>query len=385
MDASSFGSGVKPFFAWWGQELRELMPGAVSRAESAAAKIIIGVEPDGLRLIQPMGSKQLGILPPEGTIPRPSMLAYLASLARNRRSPGTIGLRLPYSACFVRRIELPAVARRDFARLLAMDLERSTPFKSKDVLTAHEVDNSPAVKGLLKVRHFIVKRKPVDGLKQEVEALGFKVTRVECTEESGISSIPMNFLDSGGDLAAPATRTGAATKLLALSAAVLAATAAYLYVDRHEQALQNLKEQSSKLRASAQLQKDALAKSKASFAEIVNYQKLRAEAVSRVTVLEELTRLLPDSAWVTDLRIDGETVDISGLAVSAAALVPLLERSKYFVDATSTASLTFDPREDKERFAIRARIRPVASAATSTTIVEGAGSSRHAAAPERTP
>ena len=368
------GSGIKPFFNWWGQELSELVPGSTTRAEVATAKIIIGVEPAGLRLIEPSVNKQNGIAP-EGTIPEPAMLAYLASLAGNRRSPGTIGLRLPYSACFVRRVELPAVARPDFTRLLAMDLERSTPFKSKDVLAAHEVDASPAIKGLLKVRHYIVKRKTVAGLKQEIEALGFKVTRVECTQENGAAVIPINFLGSNDDEARPPSRTGAATKFLGLTAAVLTATAAYLYVDRHEQAFQSLKERTAKLKVIAQTQKDALAKSKSSFAEIVNYQKLRSESVSKVTILEELTRLLPDTAWVTDIRIDGETIDISGLAVSAAALVPLLERSKIFVDATSTASLTFDPREDKERFAIRARIRQTASIAAPTTVA-GAGPTR---------
>ena len=67
--------------------------------------------------------------------------------------------------------------------------------------------------------------------------------------------------------------------------------------------------------------------------------------------------MIPDTAWITDLRIDGTTVDISGLAASAVALVPTLERSTLFVDATSTAPLTFDQRQDKERFSIRVRFR----------------------------
>jgi general secretion pathway protein L len=78
--------------------------------------------------------------------------------------------------------------------------------------------------------------------------------------------------------------------------------------------------------------------------------------------LEELTRLLPDGAWVTDLKMDANTVEIAGLASSSTSLIPLLERSTAFTDATSTASLTFDPREEKERYAIRARIRSSAPA-----------------------
>lgn len=358
------GSDIQRFFSWWGQELYGLLPGGTSNGETAQARTVIGVEPDGLRLIEAAGGKPAGLPAPEGTVPVPAMLAYLASLARNKRAAGTIGLRLSNSACFVRRLELPAIARRDFGRLLAIDLERSTPFKSKDVLTAHLVDDAPSAKGLLKVRHLIIKRKAVEGLKSEIEALGLKVTRVECLQDNGITVFPVNFLSPEAEAAPQPGSSSIKTKGLALAAAALAASAVYLYVDRHEQALQTLLEQTSKLKAKTLEQKDALAKSKSAFAEIANYQKLRSESVPKVVVLEELTRILPETAYVTDLKIDGTTIDISGLAASAAALVPLLEHSKIFVDATSTASLMFDPREDKERFAIRTRIRSAAVPAT---------------------
>ena len=352
------GPRLAGFLSWWGDELAGLLPGAASQSD-ARTSTVIGVEPNGLRLVETNGPKSE--LRPDGVVPVPVMLAYLAGRVRNNRAPGSLGLRLPYGGCFVRRLELPSVARRDFGRLLAMDLERSTPFKTKDVLTAFDIDGAPAVKGLLKVRHLIVKRQPIDDLKSKIEGLGLTVTRVDCWQEDGASVVPANFLASQAT-PAPA-RTGIAAAGLALTACALAASALYLYVDRHEQALLSLQAQTAKLKAKAQVQKDALAKTQAAFAEIANFQKLRAEMVSRVVILEELTRILPETAWVTDAKFDGGTVDISGLAVSAAALVPILERSKVFVDATSTASLTFDPREERERFAIRARIR-TANAAT---------------------
>lgn len=360
MVSQSASSGVTAFLSWWGQELYGLLPGTDLDAGTAAARILIAIEPDGLRLAEQPPGKSAG---PQGAVPVSDMIAYLAARARGSRKPPTVGLRLPYSACFVRRVELPAVARRDIGRMLAMDLERSTPFKTKDVLTAFEVDDAASAKGQLKVRHLIIKRKSVEPLKTEIEALGLPVTRIECLQDNGGGPIPVNFLATEAQ-ASPAPRQGGLNaRLLALTAAGLAASAAYLYVDRHEKAWQNLQAQSAKLKVKAMAQKEALAKSQLAFAEIANYQKLRADMVSKVAILEELTRILPDNAWVTDLKIDGTTVDISGLAASAAALVPVLERSKVFVDATSTASLTFDPREEKERFSIRARIRSASTSA----------------------
>jgi general secretion pathway protein L len=348
--------------SWWGQELYGLLPGLTASTDAAIAGTVIAVEPHGLRVVETTAAKS-GAAIPAGTLPIPEMMEFLASAARRGRKSGTVGLRLPYSACFVRNVELPAVAKRDFGAMLGIDLERSTPFKTRDVLTAFVADDAPSAKGLTKVRHLIIKRKAVDELKTGIEALGLKLTRVECSEADGINVIPVNFLASAADGRSKPRPSGAASKFLAATAAVLAATATYLYVDRHEQALQALQAQTAQLKLKAQSQRDALAKTQSAFTEIANFQKLRSETVSKATILEELTHILPDTAWVTDFKIDGATADISGLAVSAAALVPILERSNVFVDATSTASLTFDPREEKERFSIRARIRTASAPA----------------------
>jgi general secretion pathway protein L len=76
-----------------------------------------------------------------------------------------------------------------------------------------------------------------------------------------------------------------------------------------------------------------------------------------VSVIENLTRLLPDSAWLTDLRIDGDTVDISGFSKSAASLIPILETSSVFSEAAFTSAVTRDPSEAKERFSMKLRVR----------------------------
>jgi general secretion pathway protein L len=350
MAPTTIDSGLSRFLSWWGQELYGLLPGSRPTPESASARVTLAVEPTGLRLIEAGGGKSVntkfrGAPAPNGVVPVPAMMAYLASLSRIKKSPTTISLRLPFSACFVRRTELPAGAQRDFARLLALDLERSTPFKTKDVLTTYTVDGAPTAKGLLKVRHLIIKRKSVE----------------ECLTEDGAACFPTNFLASSATPGATARPIGIATTLLALGVAALAASATYTYIDHHAQALTRLQAETTRLKAISQSQKDALAKTQSAFTEIANYQKLRAETVSKVTVIEELSRILPDTAWITDLKLDGSTLDISGLATSAAALVPILERSRTFVDATSTASLTFDPREEKERYSIRARIRSIST------------------------
>jgi len=71
-----------------------------------------------------------------------------------------------------------------------------------------------------------------------------------------------------------------------------------------------------------------------------------------------LTHLLPDDAWLSDLRISGAEVQLLGVAASASDLIGLLDRSQRFTDASFRASLTRDQRLNRERFNIGARIAP---------------------------
>lgn len=361
MSSVTVGTSVFGFFSWWGQELAGLLPVGIRGAGDAqVAQTVIEISPAGWKLIETNGSNTAPR--PEGCVSAPAMLAYLASRVRAKQSPGEIALRLPGESCFVRHMELPAAARADYGHILARDLERSTPFKVRDVLTGFDVENGPAIKGMLKVRQFILKRRLIDGPKSDIESLGLKVVRVEGMDAGGVSVLPVNFLAQSFQADGVPKGSHRLAWGLAVCLLVLAGSGIWQYMDRHEQALSALQQGSAKLKAQVQRQKDALIKTQSAFAEIAAFQKLRAETVSRVVILEELTRILPETAWITDLKIEGGMIDISGLAVSAAALVPMLERSKVFVDATSTASLTLDPREDKERFSIRARIRNGAAA-----------------------
>ena len=350
-------TGVSRFLSWWGGELMGCLPKAMRRMSAGSRhRFIVSVDDTGLRLIETSSGNALADrTAPDVTIPKQQMLNRLADLDRSKAA-SAIGVRLQYGACFARRIELPAAAANDFARILALDFERATPFKSKEVHSVHYVEGTPAAPGKIWVRQLIVKRGAIDELKADIDALGLEVASVDCWSEDGSSALPVNFL--GQDAATKSDgRAKWAPKLLGATTALLAVSAVVILLNRYETALRDLQAQTMVLKTKAQNVRDTLARSQTAFAEIADLYSLRSANVSRAAALEELTRLLPDTAWVTDLKMDGATVDISGLASSAATLVPILERSALFVDATPTAPLMFDQLEDKDRFSIRVRIR----------------------------
>ena len=75
-------------------------------------------------------------------------------------------------------------------------------------------------------------------------------------------------------------------------------------------------------------------------------------------VIEELSRILPDGTWLTELEIAGDKARIGGLSGDATALIGIIEKSPNLSDAAFFAPTTRGTQDPGERFHIEATIRP---------------------------
>ena len=86
--------------------------------------------------------------------------------------------------------------------------------------------------------------------------------------------------------------------------------------------------------------------------------KHKQTSPSSVMVLEGISRVLPDTTFVTELRIEGDKMQVAGLTQDAPSLIRLIEQSPQFTRATFFAPTTRAPEDPGERFHVEAHITP---------------------------
>ncbi|MBD9623999.1 PilN domain-containing protein [Ensifer sp. ENS06] len=82
----------------------------------------------------------------------------------------------------------------------------------------------------------------------------------------------------------------------------------------------------------------------------------KTQAIPLARVWEELTKILPDTTYLTDLSLDGTTVTFSGFAQSAAQLISLVDQSDSFDRPILTGPVSRVPGRSGEQFQIRAAV-----------------------------
>lgn len=86
--------------------------------------------------------------------------------------------------------------------------------------------------------------------------------------------------------------------------------------------------------------------------------KRKQSSPSSVMVLEAISRVLPDTTYVTELRVEGDKMQVVGLTHDAPSLIKLIEQSPQFTRATFFAPTTRAENDPGERFHIEAHITP---------------------------
>ena len=266
----------------------------------------------------------------------------------NRRLPAVVTLRLESNRALVRKISeirLPASRLRAAALL---DLETSTPFLPSDVhlLTLRMPRRGTACGSACA----IVKRAILDPQIAAFKSAGFRITGIEIGD--GSQSLLVERRDRDELL----RKNGPAAKRRVYAAGSLCAVAAlgtFLHASlRYDAAINKVEAELNRLGAEAKLVRADLDLRAARILEIRSLRRSVEERIPATAIWEELARILPDSAFLTDMSVKDKSVSIAGYSTDASSVIVALEGSDKFDGANFTAPVVKTPGMEGDRFAI---------------------------------
>ena len=248
-----------------------------------------------------------------------------------------------------------SVSRLPFSRACEMaliDLSEDTPFSSSDM----HIGFAAADAKTAGTEYFAIKRDRFDPILESLRRAKLRPTDIRLQRAAGLTSLSAKSLVNMH----PAFRSrNRATFGFAATGIILSllsfATLAHAYSRFHDASQQLASEIAQKQKSALEVRRqlDSQAKDMATLAIV---EKQKAQAVPVVLIWEELTRLLPDTAWIADLSLNRDGLTFSGSSTAAAGLIPILDASPLFQDATFVSPVVRMPGEKGERFVIRLKV-----------------------------
>jgi hypothetical protein len=124
-------------------------------------------------------------------------------------------------------------------------------------------------------------------------------------------ALPVEFLGHGGrpqGLAAGSSPLRGCWPPFA--ALLVVTTAALMSLWRYQSALGDVQERVAETRTRATAVRNALESSNAAVAELTRLQRVKLAQIPSIAIIDELTKLLPDGVWISDLRLEGTALDL---------------------------------------------------------------------------
>ena len=256
----------------------------------------------------------------------------------------------------VRDVELPAAARGNLHQVLGFEMHRLTPFAVEDVYYRHGAIRRRDE--ALQVRLAAVPRRIVDRATEWLDSWTLRPTPDlpaglgPRSPAGGDGAIILAFRDLRYRTSG---RRGLAAALLVLNV-LLAGAAVAIPMAREGRKLDEARIRLEEVRRAA----DAAAAVRREAEESVAKARFLAAAaedrVVTVTVLEELTRRLPDTAWVFKLELRDGSMQLHGSSIEAVSLIALLEDSTALSDVRFASPVVREGNTGRDRFHVAAEI-----------------------------
>ena len=375
--------GLPAFWRWWMGQLVPLVPAAPRAAfKRRMLRPVLAFAQDAAVLWVPRTSNGSLHYAAAARIPlagdpaavQQTGRAVIDALPKVAYGTGPAAARvvvaLPSGQVLRKEIRLPAAVEQDLRQTLAYDLDRHTPFKPDELYFDSAVVGRDARKNEIRVDWAAALRSAVSDARRRAESWGATVVAV--TPDSIGSEGPVTSGGSRLNLLPEAERPAAAwwrrwrLWVPVALVAFVASIAIVLPIWQERGYVIALSQTISQMRVQADAA-SALRQQLETMTGDYNYVLGRKYGFpSQVQVLNDVTMLLPDDTWITQLEVKSaprgkeprRELLLRGESANAGRLVSLLEESKVFVEAAPRSPTTKIQPGPGEIFDLGAQLAP---------------------------
>ncbi|GER06634.1 type II secretion system protein L [Iodidimonas muriae] len=350
---------VRRFWHWWLGELADLAPQSVlAMLKRWRRSLLLEIEGNLLSVVLVDGDDRrlLTQMPFDALTPAALGDVLHSALAQDPPHVDDVILKIPEHWVLTRRLRLPIAARESLREAVEYDLDRQTPFTPDQVYFGVMERNVDYRGGHIEVELDLVRRTDLEPLLASLKEVGYGPDQV--LSPSGQSNIlPQSEQPN------PFAPWRRATGFLALAVVGLALLAAWLPMNRVTAARENIADDVRRARAEA-LAVDELRR------ELQDIEARQTQLLERrrfepmvVGILADMTKALPEDAFLIEFSYEGREVTVTGYAQTASVVLTAIEDSPRFFQARFISPVTPDQRVGRERFSLAAVIEPMETGA----------------------
>jgi general secretion pathway protein L len=249
------------------------------------------------------------------------------------------------------RLDFPNKAADFLDGMIRAQVDRLTPWSISEAIFGWS-SPAPVANDRIEVTFAATSRQKVNSVLQFAEAAG--AASVAILAPAADTAVPIKLMDQPlRSVIGAAVNMPRLLRIVLLSTALAAAASLLINVylgDSLQSELGDLQQRISQRRAALRLGTSGATSAFGLLA------KRKQSTPSSVMVLEAVSRALPDSTYVTELRIEGDKIQVVGMTQDAPSLIRLMEQSPQFTRATFFAPTTHAENESGEHFHIEAHI-----------------------------
>ncbi|AIF46603.1 PilN domain-containing protein [Dyella japonica] len=368
------GSPMPRFFAWWGGELRALLPaGWRDRFGGGQAWYLLQLDGEEWTLRKAGDAPVLARWNSQLDAAS-QQVAFKDALRGVDAEDLRMALCLDGANVLRPRLSLPLAARDNLAQIGAFEMDRQTPFRVEQVRYDVRELRTPAPAGRFAAELVVVPRQTLDPILSKLTASGLPVDAVDVAADAdrlGANLLPAELT--------PRRRHPRQRLNLALGAAaiVLLLLSLVQFLHNRESALEQMRTDVEAMRADAQQVANLRQQLQDNAGAAGFLAQRKAHTISALAVLQDISERLPTTAWLERLSIDNNgQLGFQGQSPQAARLVDAFKGSTVITDANFQGTIQVDPSTGKERFYMVAQLRKPNDAKAAKAAPATAGSTR---------